>query len=49
MPQTGSVHVVAALPREGVASADLLLEWQKVKNFVDDNWDDFIAGFFPEV
>jgi hypothetical protein len=48
MPQTGSVHVVGALPREGVTSANLKLEWEKLKNFVDDNWDDFVGGFFPE-
>ena len=49
VPQTGSVHVVAAQPREGVTEANLQLEWEKLKNWVDANWDAFIGGFFPDV
>lgn len=48
MPQAGSVHVVAAQPREGVSNANLLLEWEKLRNWIDANWDDFCGGFFPD-
>jgi len=49
MPQVGSVHIVVAQPREGVAQADLLLEWEKLRNWVDANWADFAqGGFLPE-
>jgi hypothetical protein len=41
------VHVVYEQPREGVTSANMKLEWQKLKNFVDANWDDIAGGFMP--
>jgi len=48
IPQTGSIHIVLVMPREGVTNADMLLEWQKLKNYIDDNWDAFSNGFKPE-
>lgn len=48
-PHSGSVHVVLAQPREGVTSANMELEWQKLKNFIDANWDDFVGGFMPSL
>jgi hypothetical protein len=47
VPYTGLVHVVYEQPREGVTSANMKLEWQKLKNFVDANWDDIAGGFMP--
>lgn len=47
LPQSGTVHVVVALPREGVTAANLKLEWEKLKNYIDADWDDFIGGFPP--
>jgi hypothetical protein len=41
---TGSVHVVIAMPKAGVAAADMLLEWEKLRNMVDDDWSLIIAG-----
>lgn len=46
VPFTGSVHVVIALPREGVSQADLELEWEKLKNFVDTGFSSLCGGFF---
>lgn len=48
-PHVGSVHTVIRNPREGVTSADLLLEWQKLKNYIDANWDDIVGGFLPSL
>ena len=48
VPQTGTVHVVLVTPREGVSNADMKLEWEKLKNHIDDNWSDFSNGFKPE-
>lgn len=47
VPYTGTVHVVLAVPREGVSQADMLLEFNKLKDVVTDFWDEIIAGFFP--
>lgn len=47
VPYTGTVHVVFALPREGVAEADFLLEWEKLKNLVDASISDLVDGFMP--
>lgn len=46
-PYMGTVHVVLALPREGVTSANLVLEWEKLKNLVDASIDDLLGGFMP--
>jgi hypothetical protein len=48
VPYTGTVHVVIAQPRSGVAIADLELEWEKLKNLVDANFAELAAGFMPE-
>jgi len=49
VPFSGAVHVVLAMPREAVAAADMEIEWQKLKNYIDDNWSDFINGFLPSL
>lgn len=46
-PYTGTVHVVFALPRDGVSSANLTLEWEKLKNLVDASIAELLAGFMP--
>lgn len=46
-PFLGSVHVVLSLPREGVTSADLVLEWEKLKNCVDVAITELLDGFMP--
>jgi hypothetical protein len=48
VPFTGTVHIVFARPREGVSSADLLLEWEKLKNTADANISNLVGGFFPD-
>lgn len=40
----GTVHTVIGLPRKGVTSANLKLEWEKLKNKIDANWDNLMAG-----
>jgi hypothetical protein len=47
VPYTGSAHVVFAAPRKGVSSADMLVEWKKLKDLVDDHFDLLLGGFFP--
>lgn len=47
VPFTGTAHVVFAIPRDGVTSADMVLEWEKLKNCVDVAIDDLLAGFMP--
>lgn len=47
VPYTGTVHVVFALPREGVTSANLTLEWEKLKNLVDASVAELLGGFMP--
>jgi hypothetical protein len=47
VPYTGTVHAVFALPREGVTSANLKLEWEKLKNLIDASIDEIIGGFMP--
>lgn len=41
---TGGVHIVIKNPKQVVTSADLLLEWEKLKNKVDEQWDRIVAG-----
>lgn len=48
-PYTGTVHVVVALPREGVSSADLQDQWEMLKNHLDANWANVVAGFLPDL
>lgn len=47
-PITGSVHTVIALPREAVSSANLQLQWEMMKNYIDANWDSIVGGFLPD-
>lgn len=47
VPFTGTVHAVFALPRKGVTSANLTLEWEKLKNLVDASIADLLGGFMP--
>lgn len=49
VPHTGTVHVVVALPREGVTSADLQLQWEMLKNHLDANWASVVGGFLPDL
>lgn len=48
VPRKGSVHTVFNQPREGVTQANILLEWEKMKNHIDANIGEYIAGFFPD-
>lgn len=47
VPHTGTIHVVVAMPRDGVTTADMLLEWEKLKNCVDVSISELLAGFMP--
>lgn len=47
VPHTGTVHVVLAHPREGVTSANIALEWEKLKNCVDASITELLGGFMP--
>lgn len=47
VPFTGTVHAVFALPRSGVSSADLVLEYEKLRNWLDANIADVLNGFLP--
>jgi hypothetical protein len=47
VPFTGSVHIVVSQPRDGVTQANLILEWEKLKNIFDANVTDIFGGFFP--
>lgn len=47
IPFTGSVYVVLNLPRSGVTSADLILEYEKLRNWLDTNIADVLGGFLP--
>jgi len=49
VPYTGTVHVVIAAPRDGVTEADLVLEWEKLKNLVDASIANLYDGFMPTV
>jgi hypothetical protein len=47
MPITGTVHIVIAAPRTGVAKADLETELTKLCTLVAAEWDDIYNGFVP--
>lgn len=47
VPYTGTVHIVIAMPREGVAAADMLKEFIKLHTYVTAEWSDLIEGFIP--
>lgn len=47
IPYTGTIHVVIAFPRDGVSSANMLLEWEKLKNCVDVSISELLGGFMP--
>lgn len=46
-PHVGSVHVVFASPRDGVTAANLTLEYEKLRNWLDANIADILGGFMP--
>jgi hypothetical protein len=46
-PIQGSVHVVLAAPRTGVTKANLLLQWEMLRRFVDAQFDELYDGFPP--
>lgn len=47
VPHTATIHVVISAPREGVSEANLLLEWEKLKNLVDVSIAELYDGFMP--
>lgn len=48
MPVSGSVHVVIAIPRTGPTTANMLKEWEKLKNFIESDWASLIGGFYGD-
>lgn len=48
IPFTGSVHVVIAMPREGVAKGDMLMEWEKLRLLLDTKFSEILGGFQPK-
>jgi len=47
VPYTGTIHVVIAMPRDGVSEANIILEWEKLKNGVDVSIAEILNGFMP--
>jgi len=47
MPQSATVHVVFSLPRKGVTNADVVLEWEKLKNLIEASISEITAGIYP--